>query len=252
MGCCRLGPATHAGAAGQEQSRGASAGPGGAVCRPDADHGARDPAPPSPLAQHLRRVQLRQRPAHRRVPADPRQADRVRHRYPGAAGGGRPRRFGPEDDERDDRERRSRGDVRRPRRDVAGGRRPQPRAPSAGQDGAGWRAAILVEHHDRSPTAEGPDAQAPLSGNPPTYEAMRTKRFLYVEYADGEREFYDLRTDPYEIDNLAGGLSARPDRSAPYRADASAGLPRRHGLLGGGTRRGLPVTTCPNSTIVAH
>ena len=25
---------------------------------------------------------------------------------------------------------------------------------------------------------------------------MRTPRFLYVEYNDGEREFYDLRTDP--------------------------------------------------------
>ncbi|MGZ4311910.1 MAG: sulfatase family protein [Solirubrobacteraceae bacterium] len=76
-----------------------------------------------------------------------------------------------------------------------------------GQDASGWRTAILVEHHGRSLTGEGPDQQAPLSGNPPTYEAMRTRRFLYVEYTDGEREFYDLRTDPYEIDNLAGSLS---------------------------------------------
>jgi N-acetylglucosamine-6-sulfatase len=35
---------------------------------------------------------------------------------------------------------------------------------------------------------------------------MRTPGFLYVEYADGEREFYDLRTDPFELHNLAAQL----------------------------------------------
>jgi N-acetylglucosamine-6-sulfatase len=49
-----------------------------------------------------------------------------------------------------------------------------------------------------------------VSGNPPSYEAVRTPDFLYVEYRDGEREFYDLRTDPYEIHNLARMLS--PDQ----------------------------------------
>jgi N-acetylglucosamine-6-sulfatase len=37
---------------------------------------------------------------------------------------------------------------------------------------------------------------------------MRTDRYLYVEYADGEREFYDLENDPYELHNLAPDLSA--------------------------------------------
>jgi N-acetylglucosamine-6-sulfatase len=36
---------------------------------------------------------------------------------------------------------------------------------------------------------------------------MRTHDFLYVEYRDGEREFYNLRTDPYELHNLAGELT---------------------------------------------
>ena len=36
---------------------------------------------------------------------------------------------------------------------------------------------------------------------------MRTHDFLYVEYDDGEREFYDLRTDPFELHNLAPCLS---------------------------------------------
>jgi len=75
-----------------------------------------------------------------------------------------------------------------------------------GGAGTGWRNAVLVEHHGRSLSAEGPDQQSPLSGNPPTYAAMRTRRFLYVEYADGERELYDLRTDPDELDNLAASL----------------------------------------------
>ncbi|MGH2881182.1 MAG: sulfatase, partial [Solirubrobacteraceae bacterium] len=54
-----------------------------------------------------------------------------------------------------------------------------------------------------------PDFQQSPSGSPTTYEAMRTNRFLYVEYADGEREFYDLRTDPFELHNLARRLTSR-------------------------------------------
>ena len=73
-----------------------------------------------------------------------------------------------------------------------------------------WRNAILVEHH--GPDLDGggdtdPDSQDQLSGNPPSYEAMRTPQFLYVEYRDDEREFYDLRTDPYELHNIASSLS---------------------------------------------
>lgn len=71
-----------------------------------------------------------------------------------------------------------------------------------------WRDAVLVEHHGLPSSALDPDRQSPASGNPTTYEAMRTSGFLYVEYKDGEREFYDLRHDPYELNNLAAGLSA--------------------------------------------
>jgi N-acetylglucosamine-6-sulfatase len=77
----------------------------------------------------------------------------------------------------------------------------------------GWRNAILVEHHgpDIDGSGEGgrdPDSQDHLSGNPPSYEAMRTPDFLYVEYRDDEREFYDLRSDPYELHNVVSTLSA--------------------------------------------
>ena len=46
---------------------------------------------------------------------------------------------------------------------------------------------------------------------------MRTNRYLYVEYIDGEREFYELRRDPYELRNLAPRLA--PDRLAALHAD---------------------------------
>ncbi|MEA2196995.1 MAG: N-acetylglucosamine-6-sulfatase [Solirubrobacteraceae bacterium] len=76
-----------------------------------------------------------------------------------------------------------------------------------GQTPTGWRNAILVEHHGPTAGAADPDAQTGTSGNPTTYEAMRTHRFLYVEYADGEREFYDLENDPEELHNIAGSLT---------------------------------------------
>lgn len=78
--------------------------------------------------------------------------------------------------------------------------------------GADWGNAILVEHHGGAMSVLDPDFQQSPSGSPTTYEAMRTHRFLYVEYNDGEREFYDLRTDPFEQHNLARRL-ARQERT---------------------------------------
>jgi arylsulfatase A-like enzyme len=46
------------------------------------------------------------------------------------------------------------------------------------------------------------------------YEAIRTERYLYVNYSTGEEELYDLREDPYELDNVA----ADPDYGATKRA----------------------------------
>jgi arylsulfatase A-like enzyme len=34
------------------------------------------------------------------------------------------------------------------------------------------------------------------------YHGLRTTRYLYVEYKTGDRELYDLRTDPYELRSL--------------------------------------------------
>ncbi|MGH3261267.1 MAG: sulfatase-like hydrolase/transferase, partial [Trebonia sp.] len=72
-----------------------------------------------------------------------------------------------------------------------------------------WRNAVLVEHHGPDLNKHwDPDAQSVGGGNPTSYEAMRTPGFLYVEYRDGERELYDLRSDPFELHNVARSLTA--------------------------------------------
>jgi N-acetylglucosamine-6-sulfatase len=48
-----------------------------------------------------------------------------------------------------------------------------------------WRESFLVEFfHSR------------------TYKALRTGRYSYVEYDNGEKELYDLKADPYQLESL--------------------------------------------------
>ena len=75
-----------------------------------------------------------------------------------------------------------------------------------GHRARGWRKEILVEHHGRVEDRGDPDLPAQGSGNPPSYEAIRTRDGLYVEYVTGEREYYDLARDPFELDNIASRL----------------------------------------------
>ena len=56
-----------------------------------------------------------------------------------------------------------------------------------GEDPA-WRSAVLLE--------------AAGGGSPPTYTGVRTETHKYVEYQTGEKELYDLETDPYETESL--------------------------------------------------
>ena len=53
----------------------------------------------------------------------------------------------------------------------------------------------------------------------PDYAGVRTDRYLYVEYVNGDRELYDLATDPDEMHNLAG---TRPDVEAALAARVAA------------------------------
>jgi N-acetylglucosamine-6-sulfatase len=89
-----------------------------------------------------------------------------------------------------------------------------------------WRNAILVEHRGPHLLSSDPDYQQPASGNPNTYEAMRTDQFLYVEYSDGEREIYNLDNDPFELHNLIGSVT--PTQLELLHAEL-IGIKRCHG-----------------------
>jgi N-acetylglucosamine-6-sulfatase len=93
-----------------------------------------------------------------------------------------------------------------------------------GQQVGDWRNVALVEHHGPElearaiddPDNEGwtpaaVDGGAPNGHGPPpnTYEAIRTETSLFVSYADGETEYYDLSSDPNELNNTVGNLSKK-------------------------------------------
>ena len=55
-----------------------------------------------------------------------------------------------------------------------------------------WRQSVLIDH----------DANGdPSKLDPATFRALRTVDRLYAEYTTGERELYDLLTDPYQLEN---------------------------------------------------
>jgi len=67
-----------------------------------------------------------------------------------------------------------------------------------------WRHDLLAEHMQEGPTI-------------PSFCAVRSPRYLYVQYATGEEELYDERADPYELANLASNpayASVLADRRA--------------------------------------
>ena len=69
------------------------------------------------------------------------------------------------------------------------------------------RTVALIEHHGPLKDWTDPDMPAARSGNPTSYEAIRATTMLYVEYADGEKEYHDLAVDPNEMRNTFASLS---------------------------------------------
>jgi arylsulfatase A-like enzyme len=99
---------------------------------------------------------------------------------------------------------------------------------------ADWRQRFLVE----GATELGPTSVPPLSGDPlpegwrnapsggwgrPRFEAVRTEDRLYVEYANGERELYDLREDPHQLNNRYGTADSGLPRSMSEQLAALRG-----------------------------
>jgi len=72
-------------------------------------------------------------------------------------------------------------------------------------------AAIFLRTESTHPQVEAGDAMERFPGT--GWNAIRTGRWKYVEWETGERELYDLQTDPFEMTNLffiQGDTSAVP------------------------------------------
>ena len=84
-----------------------------------------------------------------------------------------------------------------------------------------WRTIALVEHRCKATNPGDPDFDdGKAAGDPTTYDAIRISgahlpgfsgpvEAVYVEYQDPahELEYYDIRKDPFEIDNVASSLT---------------------------------------------
>jgi N-acetylglucosamine-6-sulfatase len=75
-----------------------------------------------------------------------------------------------------------------------------------------WRGSLVVESGRQS------NASGQGTSRSEGFEAIRTRRYLYVQYDSGEQELYDLPRDPYELQSrhadpayahLRAGLAAR-------------------------------------------
>jgi arylsulfatase A-like enzyme len=95
---------------------------------------------------------------------------------------------------------------------------------------ADWRNAVLIEHHHPETPNGDPDRQTAPSGTPPSYAALRSRIGTYVEYGDGEREYYDRRTDPDQLHNVYDSLTE------PERAELHDWLTRLRDCRGAGCR----------------
>jgi N-acetylglucosamine-6-sulfatase len=64
-----------------------------------------------------------------------------------------------------------------------------------------WRHAFLEEYLGKDLLHKG---------GPPPYVAVQTRRNLYVQYKNGWRELYNLKKDPWELNNVAGNPRTKP------------------------------------------
>jgi arylsulfatase A-like enzyme len=71
---------------------------------------------------------------------------------------------------------------------------------------AEWRRDVLVEHWETGDPVQIPD-----------FALLRLQRQVYVEYAAGENEFYDLDADPDQLENRHAQLPAEERRRLSER-----------------------------------
>jgi arylsulfatase A-like enzyme len=63
---------------------------------------------------------------------------------------------------------------------------------------------------ERGSWPSGRGVLAEIKADQGQYSAIRTRRWVYIRYDDGESELYDLRSDPYQLRNLAGRPASAP------------------------------------------
>jgi N-acetylglucosamine-6-sulfatase len=84
---------------------------------------------------------------------------------------------------------------------------------------------LPIMQHKRDWLGRALDLEAYFPGDPAddpetppvNYQGVRTDRYLYANYGTGEHELYDLRTDPFELQNQAGNPIFAPVEGALQR-----------------------------------
>jgi hypothetical protein len=68
----------------------------------------------------------------------------------------------------------------------------------------------LLEPPDADDEQENatPTAVRPAAPGVPAYRGLRMSDYVYIEYVTGEKELYNIRNDPYELQNLAATADA--------------------------------------------
>ena len=74
----------------------------------------------------------------------------------------------------------------------------------------------------------------------PAYKAIRTDRYLYVLYANGQTELYDMLYDPAQVRSLAADRRFKPVRKYLFNALVSLAT-----CAGAGCRADLPPEPLP-------
>jgi arylsulfatase A-like enzyme len=108
-----------------------------------------------------------------------------------------------------------------------------------------WRQALAIEHYreqpDGLPQAQPERRPAARAGGIPEFHGIRATDFVYVEYVSGERELYDLRRDPHQMQSLHAAV----DPALAQRLSTYLGALKRCRGAGCRTAEDAPVPTVP-------
>ena len=91
-----------------------------------------------------------------------------------------------------------------------------------GKSGGDPRTAVLVEQYTNGGGGRGRGGGRG-GGVPPTYAAIRTDRYTYVEYVTGERQLFDLRADPDQLHNIVSTTDRKLVRGLAKQLSALKG-----------------------------